>query len=424
MNTTRRRFLTQSATLAGMSAIAPGTLFAKPSKVGANDKIRVAGIGLGPRGRKDLKCFLDQPDVRFVAIADVQEERREIIRKTVNRHYGNEDCKSYIDMQEILERDDIDAVLIATGDRWHGTASIMAAQAGKDIYCEKPCTMSIEECQQLDEAVISNKRIYQGGMQRRNVDNFQFAAQLARSGKLGKLKELHAGIWLPVPVKPNLPGEPQPDASVCDWNAWVGPAPAKPYNLKYLRGGWRHYQGFSAGWGLHDWASHTLNMCQWAIDADDTVPVEYWFADNELRARYANGVELVMRLAGFEKEGDWLGLGSCPVRFVGDKGWVEAGDFSKIAYSDAALAGGHEPAEMFGIDPVKHIREFVDSIKSRKATACNSTVVRKTEVACHASAISWKLGRRLKFDPAKEAFIGDDEANALCSYQRRAPFTV
>jgi predicted dehydrogenase len=424
MNTSRRTFLTQAATFAGMSAIAPSSLRAAGGKVGANDRITVAGIGLGPRGREDLKAFLNQPDVQFVAIADVQESRREIIRKTVNRHYGNEDCKSYIDMQEILGRDDIDAVLIATGDRWHGTASIMAARAGKDIYCEKPCTMSIGECQELDAAVNENKRIYQGGMQRRNVDNFQLAARLARTGKLGKLHTLHAGIWLPVPVTPNLPGQPEPDPSVCDWDRWCGPAPRHPYNETYVRGRWLHYQGFSAGWGLHDWASHTVNLCQWAVDSDTTAPVEYWFENNELCALYANGVKLVMRLAGFGKEGNWLGLGSCPVRFEGDKGWVEAGDFSKIAFSDDSIAGGQTHAEMMGIDPTKHVREFLDSIRSRQPAACNASVVRHTEVACHAAAISWKLGRRLKFDPAKEQFIGDDEANALCSYQRRAPFSV
>lgn len=424
MKSTRRSFISSTAAALGFTTLTPRHAFAQQSKVGANDKITVAGIGLGPRGREVIKSFLSQSDVRFVAIADVQEERREIIRKTVNRHYGNEDCKAYSNMEEILGRDDIDAVLIATGDRWHGTASIMAARAGKDIYCEKPCTMSIEECRQLDEAVISNKRIYQGGMQRRNVDNFQLAASLARGGRLGKLKTLHAGIWLPQPVKANLPAEPEPDRAVIDWDRWVGPAPARPYNLKYTRSQWRCYEGFSAGWGLHDWASHTLNLCQWAGNTDDTVPVEYWFQDNQLRARYANGVELVMRLAGFKDEGGWLGLGSCPVRFEGENGWVEAGDYSKIAYSDGLLAPGEQPAEMFGINPAKHVREFLDSIRSRKATACNSSIVRTTEVACHAAAISWKLGRKLKFDPAKESFIDDVEANALCSYQRRKPYTV
>lgn len=422
MKTTRRSFLTRTTALAGVSAIAPSQLFSKP--VAANDKVTVAAIGLGRRGRKVLSAFLAQPDVQFVAIADVQQRAREIIRKTVNRHHGNEDCKAYADMSEVLGRDDIDAVLIATGDRWHGTAATMAARAGKDVYCEKPCTMSIDECRQLDEAVQANKRIYQGGMQRRNVDNFAFATGLARSGKLGKLKELHAGIWLPVPPKPDLPAQEAPPEEEIRWDAWVGPAPAKAYNKNYLSKHWRGYEGFSAGWGLHDWASHTLNLCQWAAQADDTVPVEYWFENNQLLCRYESGLKLVMRLAGFNKEGGWLGLGSCPVRYVGEDGWVEAGDKSEIAYSDKALAGGKIPGEMYGIDPAKHVRDFIDSIKSRKPTAVNSTVTRTTEVACHASAISWKLGRKLKFDPKRERFIGDDEANAYLSYERRKPYTI
>lgn len=423
MKASRRQFLSHAAALAGATVIIPSRSFAQ-KKVAANDKITIAGIGLGPRGRKLLQWFLPQPDIHFVAIADVQKERREIIRRMVNRHYGNEDCVTYSDMQDILSREDIDAVIIATSDRWHGTASIWAANAGKDIYCEKPCAMSIEEAAQVDEAVRANERVYQAGMQRRNIANFRLATELARNGNLGELKELHAGIWLPQPVKPDLPGEAKPDPTECNWDAWLGPAPDRPYNNEYTRGRWRYHEGLSAGWGLHDWSSHTLNLCQWANDADDTTPIEYWFEDEKFYATYANGVKLVMRLAGWGKEGGWLGLGSCPVRYVGEKGWVEAGDKGGIAYSDEALSGGKEPPEGAGIDASAHIREFLDSIKNRQPTATNSQVMRTTEVAGHAAAISWKLGRKLKFDPAKEVFIGDDEANALRSYERRAPYRV
>ena len=424
MKTTRRDFIKQAASVAGMSAIAPAGVLGKDGSVAAGNRITVGGIGLGPRGRQVLAAFLKQPDVQFVAIADVQESRREIIRRTVNRHYGNEDCKSYIDMHDVLARPDIDAVIIATGDRWHGTASIYAARAGKDVYCEKPCTMTIAESRELDTAILDNKRIYQGGLQRRNVDNFQVAAKLASTGKLGKLHTLHAGIWLPVPVKPNLPGEPEPDPKLIDWNRWLGPAPFRPYNKRYVQGRWRHFDGTSAGWGLHDWASHTVNLCQWVIDADTTAPVEYWTEDGKLCARYANGVKLVMRLAGFGKEGDWLGHGSCPVRFEGDAGWVEAGDNGTLSVSDPALLGGKMPPEMAGVDPAKHVRNFLDCVKSRRKPACNSTVTRHSEIACHAAAISWKLGRKLEFDPAKEQFIDAPDADALCSRPRRAPFTI
>ena len=424
MSHTRREFITRTAALAGMSVIIASRAFGASKRSAANNRITIGGIGLGPRGRQVLASFLKQPDVQFVAIADVQKVQREIIRKTVNRHYGNEDCASYVDMHELLARPDIDAVIIATGDRWHGTASIYAARAGKDIYCEKPCTMTLAESQELDAEVLKAKRIYQGGMQRRNVDNFRAAAELARSGKLGKLHTLHAGIWLPVPVKPDLPAEPEPTADVVDWNRWLGPAPVRPYNQTYVRGQWRHYNGLSAGWGLHDWASHTVNVCQWAMDADNTTPVEYWTEKDRLCARYANGVNLIMRLAGFKDEGGWLGHGSCPVRFEGDAAWVEAGDYGGLAFSDQSILNGEMPSKMPGIDPIKHVREFLDSIKSRASTACNSTVTRHSEVACHAAAISWKLGRKLKFDPDKESFIDDAEADALRSSPRRAPFTV
>ena len=264
MPITRRSFITNTAAFAGLTTFPLGTTLAKT--VPPSEQIRVAGIGLGPRGRKLMQSFLSQPDVKFVAIADVQKERREIIRKTVNRHYDNQECQEYSNMHQVLERPDIDAVVIATGDRWHGTASIYAARAGKDIYCEKPCTMSIVESQELETAVVKAKRIYQAGIQRRNVDNFRTATELARSGNLGKLKTLHAGIWLPQPVRENLPSEPVPDREIVDWDGWCGPAPIRPYNSEYVRssGRWRYYDGFSAGWGLHDWASHTLNLCQWA----------------------------------------------------------------------------------------------------------------------------------------------------------------
>jgi predicted dehydrogenase len=424
MHPTRREFLTRTAALAGMSVILPSRAFGESKRAAANGRITVGGIGLGPRGRQLLPAFLRQPDVQFVANADVQQSNREIIRRTVNRHYGNEDCASYIDMCELLARDDIDAVVIATGDRWHGTASILAARAGKDIYCEKPCTMTIAESQELDAEVRKAGRIYQGGMQRRNVDNFQVAVDLARSGKLGKLHTMHAGIWLPRPVKPDLPGEPEPSPDVVDWDRWLGPAPYRPYNPTYIRGQWRYYDGLSAGWGLHDWASHTVNLCQWAVDADDSAPVEYWTENDQLHARYANGVKLVMRLAGFKDEGGWLGLGSCPVRFEGDAGWVEAGDTGKLALSEASLLKNGTPPEMQGVDASRHIREFLDAVKTRGRTSCDSTITRRSEVACHAAAIGWKLGRKLKFDPAGERFIDDAEADSLRSRSRREPYGI
>lgn len=421
---TRRSFLKRSAWLAGMPAIIPASVLGRNGNVAPSNRIVIGGIGIGPRGREVLKPFLNAADVHFAAVADVQLERREIVRKTVDRHYGNTDCKAYPDMNEILQRDDIDAVLIATGDRWHTPASIRAARAGKDIYCEKPCSMSIVESRELDEAILKHERIYQAGTQRRNVDNFRFAAELARGGKLGKLQTVHAGIIPPAEYLPNLPGEPEPDPAEINWDVWLGQAAARPYNKKYVQGRWRGHEGMVASFSVLEWGSHTVDICQWAAQADGTTPVEFEAEGTTLHGRYANGVKLKMRAAGFNKEGDWLGLGTCPVRLEGDEGWVEVGDHGKIMVSNEAFLAGGKPAEMSGTDPSKHVREFIDCVKSRTKPAGHSTVARYGHVACHAAAISWRLGRKLRFDPATESFPDDAEANNMRDHARRAGFQV
>lgn len=303
-------------------------------------------------------------------------------------------------MDEILHRDDIDAVLIATGDRWHAPASIRAARAGKDVFCEKPCSMTIAESAELEAAFTTHNRIFQAGTQRRNVDNFRLACSLARDGKLGTLQALHAGI------------------------VRLGPASMRPYNQDYLRGRWRGHEGLSASYQLPEWGSHTLDLCQWAADADATAPVEYEPDGTTIHATYANGIRLVMRTAGFRNEGDWIGLGTCPVRFEGEEGWIEAGDSGKLAASREDLFGNPTPEPMFGTDPSKHVDEFIECVKSRQQPACDAKTTRHGHVACHAAAIAWKLGRKLRFDPATETFIGDDEANSMRSQERRKPYDV
>lgn len=407
-----------------MPTLIPASVLGRNGNVAPSNQIVLGGIGIGPRGREVLKPFLAQQDVRFVAIADVQKTRREIVRKTVDRHYGNQDCKAHRDMYDVLGRDDIDAVLITTGDRWHAVGSILAAKAGKDVYSEKPCAMTLQECQELDEGILRHSRVYQAGTQRRNVDNFRFAAELARSGKLGKLHTVHAGILAPANDIPPLPGEPEPDPEEIDWDRWLGPAPVRPYNKRYVEGKWRFHEGLAAGFKILEWGSHTVDLCQWAADADGTAPIEYAPDGDTINARYANGIKLVMRPSGFRNEGNWLGLGSCPVRFEGETGWVEVGDHGGIATSDPALLAAGKPAVMYGTDPSKHVRDFIDCVKSRGKPACNSTVARYGHVACHAAAIAWKLGRKLRFDPATSAFLNDAEADAMRSRPRRAPWNI
>lgn len=420
---TRRKFLGTTALAIGMPTIIPGSALGKNGAVAPSNRIVMGGIGIGPRGRQVLSCFLAQPDVQFVAIADVQESRRETVRRMANKQYGNEDCFKCRDMMEILGRDDIDAVQITTGDRWHALGIMRAAKAGKDIYAEKPCSMTIHETQELADAVKLHERVFQAGTQRRNVDNFRFAAELARSGRLGKIHTVHASILRLVPDLAPLPGEPEPDPAVIDWDGWLGPAPLRPYNKKYVEGRWRGHYAFHGGAGLPEWGAHTLDLCQWAANADGTTPIEFESkGDTLIEGRYANGVKLVMRLAGFNGEGNWVVPGTCPVRFEGEEGWVETADNGKIAASSPTLLAGIPTKEMAGTDPIQHVREFLDCIKTRGSTAANGEVTRHGHIACHAAAIGWQLGRKVRFDPATEKFIDDDQANALCSHPRRAPW--
>ena len=422
MKLNRRRFLRNSAIAFGVPAIIPGSALGLNGAVAPSNRIVVGGVGLGPRGREVLKSFLSQPDAQFVMIADVQETRREVIRVMVNRQYNNQDCVKTRDMFEVFARKDIDAVVIATGDRWHAVASMLAAKAGKDIYCEKPCSMTVRESQELADTVNRYGRVFQAGTQRRNVDNFKFAASLARGGKLGRIHTVHAGILALEESHKWLPAEPEPGIEAVDWDRWLGPAPWRPFNKEYVNGRWRGYFDFHGGAALPEWGAHTVDLCQWGASADDTVPVEYEADGQTIHARYPNGVKLVMRRAGFKGEGSWVAPGTCPIRFEGDEGWVEAADTGKVAVSNPRLLEGGAPAEMAGTDPSKHVRDFLDCIKTRAKPAANADVTRRGHIVSHVAAIGWRLGRKVRFDPVKEVFLDDVEANRMCSRARRAPW--
>jgi predicted dehydrogenase len=403
----------------------PAAALGKDGKTAPSERINLGVIGIGPRGTYDLQAMLQQPDVQCLAICDVQASRREAAKKLVDEHYRTKSCVTYRDFRELLARRDIDAVLIATGDRWHAPASILAARAGKDIYSEKPCGLTIGWCQMLDDTIRETKRVFQAGTQRRSVANFQAAIHLAHSGKLGKLQSLHATVYTPLVETSWLAAEPMPPRDVVDWDVWLGPAPWRPYNKKYVQGGWRGYWDFDSGCRLLDWGAHTVDLCQWANKADETMPVEYEPAATHVTARYANGVKLVLEFlkTPFGQRPGWVqSLGTCPVRFVGDAGSVEVGDSGGIEVHPAALRGelkGLEEKPTKGLDVSAHSRNFFDCVKSRGRPAANSQVMRRSHIACHAAALSWLLKRKLRLDPAKEEFIDDDEANGLRSLPSR-----
>jgi predicted dehydrogenase len=424
--TSRRDFLRRSAAASAAFAlptIVPAVVLGRGGSA-PSETISLGVIGIGSRSTYDLKAMLGFSDVRCLAISDVQASRRDAGKRLVDEHYANQDCKLYRDFRELLDRQDIDAVLIATGDRWHAPASMMAAEAGKDVYSEKPCGLTIAYCQQLADTMERTGRIFQAGTQRRSVPNFQQAAALAQSGKLGRIHTLYASVYRPQLNNDWLPGQPTPARDVVDWNLWLGPAPWRPYNSQYVEGKWRGYYDFDSGAKLLDWGAHTVDLCQWANQADDTMPIEYEPSDNNITAHYANGVKMVIDFLDtpFGERPGWVQhLGTCPVRYVGDEGWVEVGDSGGIVVEPASLAKElpQLPAKTVGLDVNAHSRNFFDCIKSRQPTAANHVVMRHSHIACHAAALAWILGRKLRFDPSKEEFTGDDEANSLRSRPAR-----
>ena len=370
-----RRELLQGAVATGAAMglpwFVPGEACGRNGATAPSERIAFGVIGIGPRMTYDLGGVLPKSDVRCVAICDVQASRREAAKKLVDRHYGNKDCAVHRDFRELLARNDIEAVMIGTGDRWHAPASMLAAHTKKDVYSEKPCGLTIGLCQALDDTIRQTKRVFQAGTQRRSVPNFQAAVRLAQSGKLGKIHTLYASVYVPSVETQWLPGEPTPPRYVVDWDMWLGPAPWRPYNHKYVAGGWRGYWDFDSGCRLLDWGDHTVDICQWANAADDTMPIEYEPTDKAIVARDANGVKLVIEFlqTPFGARPGWVqATGTCCVRFVGDRGSVETGDNGLIVVQPDSLNA--EIAEVSnkrhkGLDVALHTRNFFDCVRSR-----------------------------------------------------------
>jgi predicted dehydrogenase len=419
----RRQFLKRAAGIGAALAapkIIPGSALGKDGTVPPSERIVLGGIGIGNRGTYDLGCFLSQPDVQFVAVCDVKAVRRTAIKTLTDQKYGNSDCDTYRDFRDLLARDDIDAVLIATGPNWHATAASYAARAGKDMYCEKPCTKNIAQSLLLAETMRRSGRVFQAGTQRRNLPHFAFACELARTGRLGKLQTVYAH---PAGMSTKMSGwvaaEAEPPKEEVDWDMYLGPAAWRPYNKKLLDGFNFEKGGGLVGGGVLEWGSHCVDLCQWAADADHTAPVEYLPPENgELVARYANGVRLVIRNDG------WLPLGSCPVRFEGDEGWIETGDSGKFVLSSPTLLAGRTVEEIGGYPATFHVRDFLDCVKTRSQPLANAEAACYSHIACHAANIAIFLNRPLRYDPQKNEFIDDPQANRLRSEALREPWRL
>lgn len=420
---TRRSFLGRLGTLAGgvvaLPQFIPSSALGLGGAVAPSERIVLGAIGIGGRGSHVLEAFVHEPGVQFVAICDVKAVRRQSVKKMADTLYGNTDCATYRDLREFLARPDIDAVLIATGPNWHAAASIQAARAGKDVYCEKPCTKNIAESIALAQVFRRTGRVFQAGTQRRSLPNFAFAAELCHTGKLGKVHTLHAhpgGLGTGSSGWPKP--EPEPDKEEADWDLYLGPTAWRPFNRSLLNnGGGFEKGGGMVGGGCLEWGSHCVDLCQWANQTDDTAAIEYWPENNQLHALYANGVKLIMRNDG------WLPLGSCPVRYEGDAGWVETADNGDVVAEPETLIDKTRP-KIGGYPANFHVRDFLAAVRTRGQTRANAEVACWSHITCHAANIALFLGRRVKFDPKKREFIGDEEANRLRSEALRGPWRL
>ncbi|MEQ1830212.1 MAG: Gfo/Idh/MocA family oxidoreductase [Pirellula sp.] len=432
----RRKFLRGSLAVAGASAVAPtiipSSALGRDGAVAPSERIVMGGIGIGGRGTYDLGRFLEQKDVQFVSVCDIKETRRIAVKKMIDDNNSNQNCAMYRDYRELLDRTDIDAVLIATGPNWHATMSAAAANAGKDIYCEKPCTKNIVQSYELAETIRRTARVFQAGTQRRNLPHFAFACQLARTGKLGKLKKVYAQPrGMLARMSGWLPPQPEPSKEQIDWDTYLGPAAWRPFNDRLLNAfNFEKGGGFMAGGsdkpnghvldggGVLEWGSHCVDLCQWAVD-DCPPPIEYNPVTNgQLVAKYASGVELIFRDEG------WIPLGSCPVRFEGETGWVEAGDSGKMVLSSPELLAGRVVEEIGGYPATFHIRDFLDCVKTRSQPKGNADAARNAHIACHAANIACLLNRQVKYDLDKRVFINDEQANRLRSEAFREPWRI
>ena len=308
----RRHFLKRAAAAGAalaMPTIIPASALGRNGTVAPSERILMGGIGINGRGTSDLEWMMGEPDIQFQAICDVRRERRLAVKKLIDDRYGNSDCTMHRDIREFLAtRTDLDGVLIATGDRWHALASILAMRAGKDVYCEKPSCMTLAEGAAVRETARRYGRVYQTGTQRLSEANHVFAIETARSGRLGRVHTAYAHIApgsKAVMDRHWQPAQPEPPRDEVDWDLWLGPCPWRPYNASYVQGHWRNDYDFHTSC-IGEWGAHTFAQAQAGLDALETSPVAYEYVDNDtgdgMIATFANGASaLTGRVAGWRR---------------------------------------------------------------------------------------------------------------------------
>jgi predicted dehydrogenase len=430
----RRQFLKRTATAASAAVpiIIPGSALGRADRTAPSRRIVVGSIGVGTMGFADMSALMSISQAQVVAICDVKSTMRDRAKQAVDAHYGNADCAAYNDFRELLARGDIDAVSIATLDSWHVLHALAAVRAGKDVYVEKPLGMSIHEIKVLRDAVHRYGRVFQFGTQQRSSPEFRHACEIARNGRLGKLHTIKVGVHAGAAERSGLRTyAPEPVPDWLDYDLWLGPAPWAPYTTaRLVYPHWFHISDYSLGY-VSGWGIHHIDIAQWGGGTELTGPVEIEgsarfpyddaLCDNPLswntRMKYANGVELI-----FTGEGPGFTGVRHGITFEGTDGWVWVNRGAIDAQPKSLLQ------EPFGPDDVRlpvstfHQGNFLECVRTREKTISNVDVAVRSDTVCQLAWSAFQLQRKLRWDPEKELFIGDPDANQRLIRPLRAPW--
>jgi predicted dehydrogenase len=433
----RRTFIKRAAGAGAALAfptIVPASVFGQNGKMAPSDRIVMACIGVGWQGTSNMESFLDLPDVQIVAVADIDKGHLADAKRIVDGKYGNHDCATYHDYREIMVQGSIDAVSLGLPDHWHAIPAIAAAKAGKDVFGEKPFSHSLREGRAMIDALNRYQRVWQTGSWQRSQANFRFACELVRNGRIGKVHTVEVGLPEGHNDFANTKDlrdftTPPPEL---DYDTWLGPAPEAPYAVARVHKNWRWNYDYGGG-QLLDWIGHHGDIAHWGLDLENTGPVEVtcqgdigqndviWNTAKRYRgvAKYRNGIEMVLG-GGYSDIADGRG----GTKWIGDLGWVWVSRGGSIDAEPKRLL-----REVFGAGEVHlfqspgHWRNFIDCVKDRSLPIAPAEVAHRSASIGHVALISMKLGgRTLRFDPDKEVFRDDAEANRLLSRPYRAPW--
>ena len=430
--TNRRRFLKRAArvTTAAIAFphIVPSSCLGKAGRVGPNGRIVMGCIGVGGQGTHNMRAFMEHNDVRMVAVCDVQASRREKAKNIVDSRYGDKGCAGYNDFRDLLARKDIDAVVIAPQDHWHGVIAVAAAQAGKDMYCEKPLGVAVVEGQAMRDAVRRYGRVFQTGTQQRSDRKFRFACELARNGYLGKLRTVKVGAPGPEYKRTyRKPPTEEPIPPGLDYDMYIGPAVMKPYNGGRLAWPdwyliWDYCAGFIVNWGVHHldiavWGCPTVAgdpfelKCKGSYRSDGlTDNINDWQAE----FNYASGLRMTYTDTGNpNKQG---------CQFEGDKGWVHVNRKGIWAEPKSLLQVKIKPNETHLHESGSHHADFLHCVRTRRDPVAPVEAGHKASYLGLLAEIATRLKRKLKWDPAIEQFVDDREANRLLARPMRSPW--